>query len=59
MCFGTSRTESAEAYSFGTSWDKKPCCYDVLMRYRQPGLLCTPQNFTQSSKFSGKKYFWY
>ncbi len=28
--------------------------------YRQPGLLCTPRNFAQSSKFLGKKkYFWY
>jgi hypothetical protein len=25
--------------------------------YRQPGLLCTPQNFAQSSKFLGKKIF--
>jgi hypothetical protein len=25
--------------------------------YRQPGLLCTPQNFAQSLKFLGKKYF--
>jgi hypothetical protein len=24
--------------------------------YRQPGLLCTPQNFAQSSEFLGKKY---
>jgi hypothetical protein len=24
---------------------------------RQPGLLCTPRNFAQSSKFLGKKYF--
>ncbi len=28
--------------------------------YRQPGLLCTPQNFAPSSKFLGKKnFFWY
>jgi hypothetical protein len=27
--------------------------------YRQPGLLRTPQNFAQSSKILGKKYFWY
>ncbi len=27
-------------------------------KYRQPGLLCTPRNFAQSSKFLGKKYFW-
>jgi hypothetical protein len=28
--------------------------------YRQPGLLCTPRNFAQSSKFLGeKKNFWY
>jgi hypothetical protein len=27
--------------------------------YRQPGLLYTPQNFVQSSKFLGKKYFWH
>jgi hypothetical protein len=26
-------------------------------RYRQAGLLCTPQNFAQSSKFLGKKIF--
>ncbi len=26
---------------------------------RQPGLLCTPRNFAQSSKFLGKKYFSY
>jgi hypothetical protein len=25
--------------------------------YRQPGLLCTPQNFAQSSKFLEKKVF--
>ncbi len=25
--------------------------------YRQPGLLCTPRNFAQSSKFYGKEYF--
>jgi hypothetical protein len=25
--------------------------------YRQPGLLCTPQNLAPSSKFLGKKYF--
>ncbi len=25
------------------------------INYRQPGLLCTPQNFAQSSKFLGKK----
>jgi hypothetical protein len=27
------------------------------LKYRQPGSLCTPQNFAQSSKFVGKKYF--
>ncbi len=26
-------------------------------RYRQPGILCTPRNFAQISKFLGKKYF--
>jgi hypothetical protein len=25
--------------------------------YRQPGLLCTPQNFARSSKLSGKNIF--
>ncbi len=25
--------------------------------YRHPGLLCTPQSFARSSKFSGKKLF--
>jgi hypothetical protein len=25
--------------------------------YRQPGLLCTPRNFPQSTNFLGKKYF--
>ncbi len=28
-----------------------------MCKYRQPGLLCTPQNFAPSSKFLGKKYF--
>jgi hypothetical protein len=27
------------------------------MMYRQPGLLCTPQNFAPSSKFLEKKIF--
>jgi hypothetical protein len=27
------------------------------IRYRQPGLLCTPQNFAQSPKFLRKKFF--
>jgi hypothetical protein len=32
----------------------------VLRTYRQPGLLCTPRNIAQSSKFLGKKItFWY
>ncbi len=26
-------------------------------KYREPGLLCTPQNFAQSSKFLGKNIF--
>jgi hypothetical protein len=31
-----------------------------ILRYRQPGLLRTPQNFSQSSKFLGKNiFFWY
>jgi hypothetical protein len=30
------------------------CCFQT---YPQPGLLCTPQNFAQSSKFFGKKIF--
>jgi hypothetical protein len=29
----------------------------VMREYRQPGLLCTPQNFAQSSKFFKKKEF--
>ncbi len=32
----------------------------LFLPYRQPGLLCTPQNFAQISKFLGKKHiFWY
>jgi hypothetical protein len=27
------------------------------LNYRQPGLLCTPQNSAQSSKILGKKIF--
>ncbi len=30
---------------------------DEKVKYRQPGLLCTPQNFAQSSMFLGKKIF--
>ncbi len=26
-------------------------------KYRQPGLICTPQSFAQSSKYLGKEYF--
>ncbi len=31
--------------------------HDRYSCYRQPGLLCTPQNFAQSSKFLGIKSF--
>jgi hypothetical protein len=31
--------------------------FSLSTAYRQPGLLCTPQNFAQSSKFLGKKIF--
>jgi hypothetical protein len=34
----------------------KAKCYGPV-RYRQPGLLCTPQNFAPSSTILGKKYF--
>jgi hypothetical protein len=27
--------------------------------FRQPGLLCTPRNFAQSSKLLEKNIFWY
>jgi hypothetical protein len=31
-----------------------------ILVYRQPGLLRTPPNFAQSSRFLGKKnFFWY
>ncbi len=32
--------------------------FQVFQReYRQPGLLCTPRNFAQSSKFLGKNIY--
>jgi hypothetical protein len=42
-----------------TVYDKF-CRYGLVQypsKYRQPGLLCTPRNFAQSSNFLGKKYF--
>ncbi len=35
----------------------KRIIFDMLVQYRQPGLLCTPRNFAQSSKLLGKQYF--
>ncbi len=31
--------------------------WELNLMYRQPGLLCTPRNFAQSSTFLGKKKF--
>jgi hypothetical protein len=42
-----------------TDQEKRKCRVKVRARYRQPGLLCTPRNFAQSSKFLGQNNFWY
>jgi hypothetical protein len=39
-------------------WTAALLCYGLQPHlYRQPDLLCTPQNFVPSSKFLGNKYF--
>jgi hypothetical protein len=35
----------------------KESAFSFTRTYRQPGLLCTPQNFAQTSKFLVKKIF--